>query len=215
MSPDEAPNYDHIWDDIAWSSQPECAMDLNDAEAYCAFNSRTFANGRGISIVSTPGQISEILELPAFMDHSIHRSLHVNDYSAPPFAAHEIHDHGIGLIANRTIARGETLMTFTPAFMITDDIYTEVDETGRHRLQRHAFEHLPEPLRDTVYGLAVQGQDIDWIDDILDTNSFGFSISTLEDGEDDYVQTGYRVVFPEIAVSARIPVMSRPSGAKI
>jgi hypothetical protein len=201
MAAYEPPSYDHIWDDGAWSSQPECAMDLNNAEAYCAFTSRSFANGRGISIVTTPGQMSEILELPAFVDHSIHVKLDVNDYSSPAFAAHEIPNHGIGLIANRTIARGETLMTFTPAFLITDDVYTEVNESERHRLQRHAFDQLPEPLRSTAYGLAVQGQDIDRIDDILDTNSFGLYINTPSSEEDNWLQTGYRLVFPEIAVS--------------
>jgi hypothetical protein len=201
MAPNEPANYDHIWDDSSWSTPPECAMDLANTEAYCAFNSHAFASGRGISILTTPRQISEILELPAFRDHNLHSNLDANDYSAPAFAAQEIPNHGIGLIANRTIARGETLMMFTPAFLITDDMYTEVNETERHRLQRHAFDHLPEPLSKTAYGLAVQGQDIDRIDDILDTNSFGLYINTPSSGEDDYEQTGYRVVFPEIAVS--------------
>jgi hypothetical protein len=106
----------------------------------------------------------------------------------------------MGVIANRTITRGEWLMTYTPAFILPEDTYEQLDTEERRKLQYLAFRGLPEVLRARAEELDRQSVgDRDLIDDIVETNSFAFQI--IIEKEDRRIDTAYKFVFPEISVS--------------
>ena len=183
-----------------WSTEPECTWNRAKDQEYCVFTSSEFANGRGISIHATWPQVGEIFSFPAFRDAEAHRNLgsNANQLPNPPFFIAEIPNHGMGVIANRTILRGEWLMSFTAAFMAPEGLHEQFNTTIRRQQQQIAFQALPSELRTTVESLAGQG-GCNLYDDIMETNSFSFPIAT-EDETGEYHETSYRFLFPEIAV---------------
>lgn len=85
---------------------------------YCVYSHRQFAGG--IVVVTNSENAKRIAELP---DLTTPRT------EPPPYYATEIPGKGIGLVANRTIKRGERIMLWQPTFMIhrqlTDDLLPE------------------------------------------------------------------------------------------
>jgi hypothetical protein len=191
-------NPDHIPPTTYWSMTPKCTQQSKSTPNYCVFTSSTFASGRGISILTSPEHAEELTKLPAFADPTVHRNLGVNQLSTPPFVARQMKGRGIGLVANRTIMRGEWLMSFTPAFMMPQDTYDAIAPHDRLQLQRLAIQQLPHRLRNSSESLFGQGGD-DFIDDMIGTNSFSLTITT-EDGRYGVQNSDYSFLFPEIAV---------------
>ena len=124
----------------------------------------------------------------------------MNQLSNPPFAATEIKEHRLGLVANQTIMRGERLMSFTPGFMTSEDTYADLAQDDRLRLQRLALQQLPNRLRNSSQSLFGQGGD-EINDSIVFTNSFSLLIATGHGNhQGESSETLYRSLFPETAM---------------
>lgn len=96
----------------SWSGPKHCIGE------YCVHFHRQFAGG--IVVVTDSKNAKRIAQLP---------DLFIPRTEPPPYYATEIPGKGTGLVANRTIKRGERIMLWQPTFMIhrqlTDDLLPE------------------------------------------------------------------------------------------
>jgi hypothetical protein len=91
-----------------WTSEPTCSS--NASETFCLFTSSSFFGNRGISFVTKPHIGERIASLSAFSTpYSSHSSLSDNDKRDPPIYVASILGRGMGVIANRTIERGDLI----------------------------------------------------------------------------------------------------------
>lgn len=174
-----------------WSHKPRCIREENSTESYCVYTSASFARGRGISIWTTPDEIDEFLKLPAFSNQSVFEG--VNEEPNPPYVARELPGRGIGLIANRTLHRGDRIFSHTPVFLIQQDVFQTFSTEDRIPIQRTAIQRLPWKAKSAFMALCGHFGG-DHIEDVTNTNSFAVGMWASNS------DTEYNAVFPEISV---------------
>ena len=97
----------------SWFASPECVGSKeNSNDQFCLHTSNVFADFRGISILSKPQAAERILQLPAFAIEGVAGT--VNDELDPPYSRQSLPGRGFGLLANRTLYRGDRIMSKTP-----------------------------------------------------------------------------------------------------
>lgn len=194
-----------------WTSKPQCffseiASDgLN--EHYCIYANKNFAEGRGITLITTPTIAAAVAKEPAFTDPDSIKGM--NDLVNPPWGppAYEMKalpGRGFGMIANRTIFRGERLMQETPTFVYNRNLYDLFDDEDRIPLHWHGAYLLPDHTRDELLALH-KHHGGDEVDDLMRTNAFGAYYG------EPYVL--HNNVLPRISVRPRF-TRSRWFGAK-
>jgi hypothetical protein len=177
-------------------TQELCEPSHDSLGKYCIYTDTNFASGRGISIFTSP----EVAEIIANSDPFLKPETiaDVNIIPSPSFSKEALPGRGFGLIANRTLYRGDLIFAYTPAYIAAEDVYVNLPKSKRHSMQREAIDALPPYTRDMVWGLHAHF-DIERTDSIINTNSF-----EVEFGEG---KTHY-AVFPE---TARINHDCRPN----
>lgn len=169
-----------------WTFWPECFSNENTTDAYCLFSDQTFANGRGIFIITTEPLAYGMLQKQAFRNpKSLSRS---NQHANPPFEQHEFPIKGRGLIANKTLFRGDQIFASTPLLLTDPDAY-KLAEPERLDLLYRGVETLPEASRELFWELLGHFKG-DPVDDRINTNNFEVVV-------DDISQAA---LFPEIAM---------------
>lgn len=161
-----------------WSYWPECFTATDDSEPYCAFTDTKFASGRGISIVTKQSIAYSLLENDAFKNpHVLDLS---NHYQNPPFYEQEFAGKGRGLVANKTLNRGDRILSSTP-ILITDDSINELPEPQRLALLHRSIAALPRDARDSFWELAqhYSADEVDAHDDRITTNYFEIEIGEV------------------------------------
>ncbi|KAF2402643.1 SET domain-containing protein [Trichodelitschia bisporula] len=165
--------------DEPWSSRSRCLRFQNSTERYCVYTSTTFAGGRGISVFTTPERAAQIARLPAFTDPEV---LHgVNHEPNPPYEARTLPGRGIGLIANRTLHRGDHIFSNTPVLLVQESISEDFFLKDHGPFHAEAVERLPERSRAAFMNLCGHFGG-DPVQDIINTNSFEV---VMFDDEDD------------------------------
>ncbi|PVH78785.1 hypothetical protein DL98DRAFT_655830 [Cadophora sp. DSE1049] len=150
----------------AWTHPPECARS-NDSEI-CVFTNNNFSNGRGISIIAKSKDVADIDWIKLFT------KVADTDDSNRSEGFHEalIPGKGVGLVADRNIAKGEALMSWTPLLVEHDTVYS-LDPKVRGDLQDVAVERMSKEQQKMFLS-----QHRQWgghrVSDIMMTNSFGF-----------------------------------------
>jgi hypothetical protein len=165
-----------------WTQRPWCVKSRKhllgkdtDVETFCIFAKADFAEGRGITLVTTPRQAKYLAGLSAFTNPDIIQG--VNDlitggFGPPPYVSHRFPDKGIGLVANRSIARGERIMHETVPWVYNRDMFNNVPDEDRIPLQWMGLYSLPKESREEVLALhTTHGGDS--LDDVMRTNAFG------------------------------------------
>lgn len=161
-----------------WTSKPQCLQSLDpetDTEPYCVFSKKDFAGGRGIVFITTETVAKDIISKPAFTDSESIATM--NDLISPPWGPPPynkllIPNRGYGMIANRTIFRGERIMQETPSFVYNRELYSLFEDEDRIPLHWNAAYTLPEETREELISLHKQHGG-DEIDDLMRTNAFG------------------------------------------
>jgi hypothetical protein len=172
--------------DFPWTYWPECYSNENTTEPVCVFTSQEFAGGRGVFIVSTASLAYKILQKPAFSNpDALSR---INNHANPPFTTHEFPGKGRGLIANKTLNRGDQIFASTP-LLITNPASYQLTETERLRLAHRGVDSLPKDSQ-TLFWALLDHFKGDPVDDRINTNAFEIVV----DGVDQYA------VLPEIAM---------------
>lgn len=174
------------YEDFPWTFLPECYSHDNQKEPVCVFSDQNFAGGRGIYIVTTTPRAYQMLKKPAFSQTDA--LARINKHDNPPFEEHEFPGKGRGLVANKTLHRGDQIFASTP-LVITDPAMYNLDEAERLRLGHRGVETLP-PATQTLFWKLLDHFKGDPVEDRVNTNAFDINI-------DD---TGMFAVMPEIAM---------------
>lgn len=150
-----------------------------------------------------PDQAASFLRLTSFTDPKVLSLQGINKLVDPPFQFVSIQGRGTGLVANRTIKRGEWLMSSTPALMVAKEAMVDIRFKDRLHLQHLAVEQLPSQLRIKVHTLYNQKghSAYDILDDILNTNSFQLPLLSESNGEASSSEADFKMLFPDVAVS--------------
>lgn len=176
-----------------WTSPPQCVRgahwETRAPQTFCIFVKKDFAEGRGIAILASPKVAARIAATEAFTKpESIYGA---NDASQEPFRKVLFPKKGYGLVANRTIFRGERIMQETSAWIYDRDAFTSLPEEVRIPLTWNMAYQLPEGARSDL--LALHGHyGEDELDDIMRTNAFGAYFSKQPNRI-------YNQVFPRIS----------------
>jgi hypothetical protein len=176
-------------EDFPWSFWPECFTPKADADPFCVFTDTSFASGRGVSIITTQDLAYSMLENDAFIrPAALERS---NNYQNPPFYQHEFPGKGRGLVANKTLHRGDQIMASTPILLVDVDL-DDLPEPERLALLYRGVASLPPSTHDLFWTLMGRSEtgEADAIDDRITTNYFDLSLSGESLSE----------LFPEIAM---------------
>jgi hypothetical protein len=172
--------------DFPWTFWPECYSNENTTEPVCVFTDQNFADGRGVFIVTTSSLAYQMLKKPAFAQaDALER---INNHANPPFETHEFPGKGRGLIANKTLNRGDQIFASTP-LVITNPVSYQLIESERLRLAHRGVDSLPSESQ-TLFWALLDHFKGDPVDDRINTNAFEVEI----DGVGQYA------VLPEIAM---------------
>lgn len=145
-----------------WEGPGHCVRE------YCVYSNRHFC--RGIVVITNRENAKEIFELPDVTTSAAAASTH-----SPPFYATEIPGKGIGLVANRTIKRGEPIMVWQPTFMVHAKLTEALSpEEHRHVLDA-ALLKLPAARR-RAFSRQLGQFGGHRVSDILLTNSFQVAV---------------------------------------
>jgi len=168
-----------------WTFLPECYTSENTTTPYCVFSHHGFAGGRGISIVTTQNDAIRILHKPAFAQPAVLEG--VNNYENPPYTEHYFPGKGRGLVANKTLQRGDQIFASTPILIMDPGAY-KLAEEDRLKLAHSAVHNLPEARKPAFWNLLDHFKG-DPVDDRINTNAFDVGINGKS----------IHVVFPEIS----------------
>ena len=169
-----------------WTHPTRCAK-ANDSEV-CVFTNSNFGNGRGLSILANPKDVADIDWIELFTKSSSPDGLN----RAEGFKETLIPGKGMGLVAERNIAKGELLMSWTPLLVEHGTAYA-LDPKVLGELRDVAVERMNKEQQ-TVF----LSQHRQWgghhASDIMVTNSFLF-------GSFGGLPGGTTANFPEVSVS--------------
>ncbi|KAF3005616.1 hypothetical protein E8E13_002502 [Curvularia kusanoi] len=140
-----------------WTQAPTCIAPIPSVPSrLCVFTSSTFADGRGISIVTTPELARHAASLPAFTSPALLRSAKINE---PTNLWHStsIPGKGIGSLASQAIPPDTQILSHTPAFIA----YLEhaLPSLAREALWHTAISRLPTQTRQSFLDLSYVHQD--------------------------------------------------------
>jgi hypothetical protein len=172
-----------------WTARPMC-INVDTAkpgasphiEPFCTYTNANFADGRGISFFTSQSIMDDVVKSPPFTEPESIKGMNdlINPpWGPPPYESRWFPGKGIGLVANRTIVRGERIMQETPSFVFNRAIFSQTDEENRLPMQWNAVYQLPKHTREELLALH-KHHGGDEIDDLMRTNAFGAYY-----GEDD------------------------------
>ncbi|KAH8665024.1 hypothetical protein BGZ60DRAFT_432276 [Tricladium varicosporioides] len=180
-----------------WTHVPRCTKipDLDSTSnagdqisPFCLFTSTEYRAGRGISIVSKPEIAREISNLPAF---NINAPDPTQD-QPPPYEIKYVVGKGMGVIANRTIQRGERLFAHSVIAIYSNEAFLTrwSKEYGlRTKLMEEGVEQLPAESARLFHAMIGQHDAFNDVIGKLNVNTFGEEFG----GED------HSIVVPETA----------------
>jgi len=175
-----------------WTIAPTCLPNTSYDERFCVFTSQSFWGGRGITILTRSSIAREIAQLPAFTQPTNNISLSENDTRDPPFYVAAIPGRGMGLIANRTIERGDLIKAHAGAAIFHNDcVDKSFDDYLPHKegLMKLAVNQLPPPTRDLFLAMAAHNEAEEPYIEKIYTNTFG----------EDFGNEEHSLVVPETA----------------
>jgi hypothetical protein len=172
--------------DFPWAYWPECFSAEGDEEPYCVFSHQAFASGRGIFILTTKPFAYAMLNKPAFTNPKVLAG--INEYDSPPFVQHEFPGKGRGLVANKTLHRGDKIFASTP-ILITDLDSYELSTSERLALLYRGVDTLPSESQKRFWELMGHFNG-DPVEDRIHTNNFDVVIDGVNQ----------QALFPEIAM---------------
>jgi hypothetical protein len=168
--------YPEIWTQRPWCVDSAYATEYDPQTTYCTFVNRNFADGRGIAMFVSVHSADIISEQEIFDDDSSIKGfndLEHGPFSPPAYEQKHVPGKGVGLVATRTIVRGERIMQESLPIVYGRDTMVNVWPEDRLPMHFHMLYSLPEKTRDELLGLATQDRG-DIVDDVIRTNAFGF-----------------------------------------
>ncbi|KAH9899047.1 SET domain-containing protein [Xylariomycetidae sp. FL2044] len=166
-----------------WSLPPVCVKAQNEKDSkLCVFTYVNLRGEAGISILTTPENAASGIQI--LRDQDLGWVNWGKDQEAtiesfpPPYEIREIEDKGLGVVANRSIERGEIVMIRYPVLLRKMDLSLWSTHDRLQLLHRAAIQLPPNDGSQMLTLAKSKGGYI--VDDIINTNSFG----VLLDGVD-------------------------------
>ncbi|KAJ0165325.1 Histone-lysine N-methyltransferase SMYD3 [Colletotrichum tanaceti] len=153
---------------VGWTGPHGCAG------SYCLYANRGFADGRGIVIISTPENVEKVKVLEQTLRGS--QALEEDPSSTnPSFRITEVGGKGQGMIANKTLARGDIVMLKSPVLLAHRAFIERAAPADRHDLLDSVAGFLPPATRRSFLGQMGHfgGHRVS---DIMATNSFQMDV---------------------------------------
>jgi hypothetical protein len=183
-----------------WTHPQVCTT--NTTTLFCVYTSSNIYNGRGISIVTKPHIALRIASFSAFTAQPKPPEL----LFPAPFSIEHVPGKGMGVVANRTIQRGESIFAHPIIGIFHNDAFLTPKSKGFGEvtgLFHQAVDQLPDEARAKFMRMAAyrEGEDYEPIIEKLNTNTFG----------EDFAGEEHSIVVPETAVCvscARFEVLS-------
>jgi len=172
-----------------WSHISPCIR--NGTAEFCVFHSRDFANGRGISIFTTPARAEHIAKSKAFslsQDELAQRNKLSRKVAILPIPGKEY-----GVIATERIYRGERIISETGSLMVDYGSFDQFSKETIWEMQGAGVDLLPHQHRLRYLNMSTDGASIphlEKIEKILNTNAFDVDI-------DDDIDDSYFVIFAD------------------
>ncbi|KAF2099758.1 SET domain-containing protein [Rhizodiscina lignyota] len=174
-----------------WTYEPVCLHDPR-VSTICVYTSTTFANGRGLSLVTSPEEERPCTKAEAFRGTSDSQEAeHGNvELAETRFRREHFPAKGVGIIATQSIHRGDVIYAKTPLTVQQQKAMLKLKQTDAHLLMQISVERLPKDSRDLFFTMKGQfGANPYW--DRVNTNSFAARI-----GQGTEI---YWTVYPEAA----------------
>lgn len=156
-----------------WEGPFDCLED----DKYCVYVNPHMNDG--LILISHEKNVHVIDQFPVSKKYT---------HGSQPFYAAQIPGKGIGLIANTTIRKGETIMRTTPAILVQFGPHIDYDDDVRLELYRRSIQRLPQATRDMV--LRQHGDD-EFVK--IDRNAFRIFINR------DQPFSGHLGVYPDVS----------------
>ncbi|ERS99739.1 hypothetical protein HMPREF1624_03103 [Sporothrix schenckii ATCC 58251] len=189
-----------------WSRTTPCYKNSTDGTEYCVYTSESFAEGHGITVMTSPAKAVHFAQLPAFADPEtvrginrdiVYESEHGHRSDQPPlsYRVEAMPGKGFGVVATKYLNRGDLIMSTTASVVIDYALFESIPDEDVVRMQTVAVDSLPPRHHARFMNLsthaATEGHE-QIVNKILATNAFD-----IETDDDD--ERGYFVVFPEIS----------------
>ncbi|KAJ7435604.1 hypothetical protein B0H11DRAFT_1755872 [Mycena galericulata] len=190
--------------------------DLEDDEI-CVFTDLNFAQGRGISVVTSPKRANVITSKRAFRDPESTRGVN-QDLARTIPAVYEIKElpgKGLGVLATRLIRRGELIMANTASVMADFKSEEGLSEVEFRAMVSAGTESLPAVHRNAVMRLSIH--DANTLTDAeIARKVMAINAYEVDDPRDDVADpVKFLTIFPEIYqfMISRINHACRPNTA--
>ncbi|KAL8359565.1 hypothetical protein RB601_007767 [Gaeumannomyces tritici] len=170
----------------------------SDKRKYCVYTSKTFAGDRGVSIVTRPDRAEYFSNIEPFTNPELTRYMNKDldpDYEHS-YKAVKVPGKGIGLVALRTIERGDRIMSNTASTMVDYGAFDALTVDQVRMLQTDAVDGLPPRHRAAVMNLSTHVEmemtHQTKVSRLMSTNAFDI---------DDHDSEGdaFCAIFPEIS----------------
>ena len=155
-----------------------CVNDVDGVEKYCLYTSRIFNSKTGISFIIRPSTLPNVIQFVEDANLTARGKPYLSQDGKPsdpnvPYVIKELEGKGLGVIARRSIPRGETFIVGFPAIIIDQELEIgpdpSISEEDRLALHKAAFGRLADSQR-ALSLAASTGGDIH--EDIMRTNGF-------------------------------------------
>lgn len=162
-----------------WTYSPDCTG-KNITEKLCGYTNPTYLNNRGLAIFTQP-RIAQQIVANLWVDEEAFPA-----ENPPPYEVRPLAGKGFGVIANRTIIKGEELFAWPAVGVFRHSAFVwphEAPYEEYRQLIHKTVANLPQKSRDSIFGLSRHDPETDQLLGNLDTNTFAAQFG----GEDHFV----------------------------
>ena len=210
---DEKRGNHHDEDKWGWIGPHGCVL------GWCLWSNPSFARGRGISVITLQENMSQLRATGLGLNQNISTG---ENPSPPPFEIKPVKGKGLGVVANRTIKPGTSLMTYPPVLVVHKAFLETAPTRERNQLLDRATSVLPASTRAEFEAQAAAGSSSSSsssptghrVTAVLMTNSFQVALpgisSPEHQGRHHQHQHHYYANYPEVS---RLNHDCRPNAA--
>jgi len=176
-----------------WTHTTPCIR--NGTTEFCVYSDATFADHRGISVITTADRAQYFLQRKGFTKPEVNRGVNqdLEQDRLPVYEVVAIPGKDMGVVAKKPLNRGDLIMSNTASIMVDYGAFEVLSAPDILKLQSTGLDYLPLKHRARLLNLSthdqVEGYD-KRVEKILATNAFDIE---LDDEEED----NFYVVFPE------------------
>ncbi|KAI5926916.1 hypothetical protein F4810DRAFT_723343 [Camillea tinctor] len=134
-------NQKPIGDQSSWTGPEHCVNET------CIFANEEL--GGGMVVLTNRYYAERVKSLPRVSES--------DSATPPPFYSEEVPGKGIGLVANRTIRKGEVIMVRSPALVAHSGLIVRMEKGAREAFYDSAMSKLPTPRREEFMNQMGEG----------------------------------------------------------